>query len=242
MIKMFTEVNTQKMGLKNISGIEDFLMPAEKKSRVFYIPLVTVSPHLMPLWQQEIKRGMDIVISFLAIVILIPVYILIAIGVKLTSKGPILFKQQRIGLHGKPFEMIKFRTMFVNAEKNGPQLSSKEDPRITFFGKFLRKVRLDEIPQLFTVFTGTMSLVGPRPERQYYIDQIVEKVPHYLILLKVKPGLTSWGQIKYGYAENINQMVERLKFDMNYMENMSILTDLKVLIHTIFIVLQASGR
>ena len=145
-------------------------------------------------------------------------------------------------MNGKPFQMIKFRTMYVNAEKNGPQLSSKEDPRITFFGKFLRKVRLDEIPQLFTVLSGTMTLVGPRPERQFYIDQIVEKAPHYLVLLKVKPGLTSWGQIKYGYAENINQMVERLKFDMIYMDNMSILTDIKVLIHTIFTVLQASGR
>ena len=185
---------------------------------------------------------MDIVISFLAIVILIPVYLLVAIGVKLSSKGPILFKQQRIGMNGKPFQMIKFRTMHVNAEKNGPQLSSREDRRITFFGKFLRKVRLDETPQLFTVFTGTMSLVGPRPERQFYIDKIVEKAPHYLILLKVKPGITSWGQIKYGYAENIDQMVERLKFDIKYMENMSILADIKVLIHTIFTVLQASGR
>ena len=185
---------------------------------------------------------MDVVISFLAILILLPIYILTAIGVKLTSKGPVFFKQQRIGKNGKPFQMIKFRTMYVNAEWNGPQLSSKEDPRITSFGKFLRKIRLDETPQLFTVLAGTMSLVGPRPERQYYIDQIVEKAPHYLVLLKVKPGLTSWGQIKYGYAENINQMVERLKFDMIYMENMSILADIRVLIHTIFTVLEASGR
>ena len=242
MIKMFTEVNTPKMSVQNAPTIEDFLKPTAKTYRGFYFPLVKVSTHLMPIWQQKIKRGMDIVISLLAIILLIPVYILTAIGVKLTSKGPIWFKQQRIGMNGKPFQMIKFRTMFVNAEKNGPQLSSKEDPRITSFGKFLRKVRLDETPQLFTVLTGTMSLVGPRPERQYYIDQIVEKAPHYLILLKVKPGITSWGQIKYGYAENINQMLERLKFDMNYMENMSILTDIKVLIHTIGVVLQASGR
>lgn len=239
---MFTEVNPQKMVVKNIPTIENFLQPSVRTSRILYFPLVKVSTHLMPVWQQKIKRMMDIVISLLAIIILLPVYAITAIGVKLTSKGPILFKQQRIGMNGKPFQMIKFRTMYVNAEKNGPQLSSKEDPRITFFGKFLRKVRLDEIPQLFTVLSGTMTLVGPRPERQFYIDQIVEKAPHYLVLLKVKPGLTSWGQIKYGYAENINQMVERLKFDMIYMDNMSILTDIKVLIHTIFTVLQASGR
>lgn len=242
MIKMFTEVNTPNMSVQNAPTIEDFLKPTVKTNRGFYFPLVKVSTHLMPVWQQEIKRGMDIFISLLAIIILIPVYVLTAIGVKLTSKGPILFRQQRIGMNGIPFEMIKFRTMFVNAEKNGPQLSSKADSRITWFGKFLRKVRLDETPQLFTVLTGTMSLVGPRPERQYYIDQIVEKAPHYLILLKVKPGITSWGQIKYGYAENINQMLERLKYDMNYMENMSILNDIKVLIHTIGVVLQASGR
>jgi len=196
----------------------------------------------MPLWQQKIKRVMDIVISLLAIIILSPVFLITAICVRLTSKGPVLFRQQRIGMNGKPFQMVKFRTMYLNAEKNGPQLSSKDDPRITGFGKLLRKVRLDEIPQLFTVFTGTMSLVGPRPERGYYIDQIVEKAPHYLVLLKVKPGLTSWGQIKYGYAENISQMVERLRYDMDYIEKMSIMTDLKVLIHTIFVILQASGR
>jgi exopolysaccharide biosynthesis polyprenyl glycosylphosphotransferase len=242
MIKMFTEVNPPKMVATEIPSIEDFLKPPVVMGRHFYFPFVKVSPHLLPIWQQRIKRVMDIVISSLAIVILAPVYLLIAVCVKLTSKGPVLFRQQRVGMNGKPFQMVKFRTMYLNAEMNGPQLASKDDPRITRFGKLLRKVRLDEIPQLLSVLTGTMSLVGPRPEREYYIDQIVEKAPHYLVLLKVKPGLTSWGQIKYGYAENINQMVERLSFDMDYIEKMSIQTDLKVLIHTIFVILQASGR
>jgi exopolysaccharide biosynthesis polyprenyl glycosylphosphotransferase len=242
MIKMFTEVESPKMVVNEIPTIEDYLMPPAVTNRRFYFPLIKVSPQLMPLWQQKIKRVMDIVISLLAIIILSPVFLITAICVRLTSKGPVLFRQQRIGMNGKPFQMVKFRTMYLNAEKNGPQLSSKDDPRITGFGKLLRKVRLDEIPQLFTVFTGTMSLVGPRPEREYYIDQIVEKAPHYLGLLKVKPGLTSWGQIKYGYAENISQMVERLRYDMDYIEKMSIMTDLKVLIHTIFVILQASGR
>ena len=242
MIKMFTEVDSHKMVVNEIPTIEDYLMPPAVTNRRFYFPLIKVSPQLMPLWQQKIKRVMDIVISLLAIIILSPVFLITAICVRLTSKGPVLFRQQRIGMNGKPFQMVKFRTMYLNAEKNGPQLSSKDDPRITGFGKLLRKVRLDEIPQLFTVFTGTMSLVGPRPERGYYIDQIVEKAPHYLVLLKVKPGLTSWGQIKYGYAENISQMVERLRYDMDYIEKMSIMTDLKVLIHTIFVILQASGR
>lgn len=242
MIKMFTDVDSPKIVATEIPSIEDLLKPPVVTGRHFYFPLVKVSPHLMPVWQQRIKRGMDIVISLLAIIILAPVYLLTAICVKLTSKGPVLFRQQRIGMNGNPFQMVKFRTMYLNAEMNGPQLAIKDDPRITRFGKLLRKVRLDEIPQLFTVLTGTMSLVGPRPEREYYIDQIVEIAPHYLVLLKVKPGLTSWGQIKYGYAENIGQMVERLSFDMDYIEKMSIQTDLKVLIHTIFVILQASGR
>jgi len=242
MIKMFTEVDSPKLVVQDIPMIEDFLKPRVVPGRRFYFPLVKVSPQLMPLWQQKIKRGMDIFISVFGIILLSPVFAITTIGVKLTSKGPVLFRQQRIGMNGKPFEMIKFRTMFVDAEKNGPQLSSKDDPRITSFGKLIRKVRMDEIPQLFTVLTGTMSLVGPRPEREYYIEQIVEKTPHYLVMLKVKPGLTSWGQIKYGYAENISQMVERLRFDMDYMEKMSIMTDLKVLFHTVIVVFQASGR
>lgn len=242
MIKMFTDVDSPKMVTTEIPSIEDFLKPPVVASRHFYFPLVKVSSHLMPVWQQRIKRGMDIVISLLAIIILAPVYLLTAICVKLTSEGPVLFRQQRIGMNGKSFQMVKFRTMYLNAEMNGPQLATKDDPRITRFGKLLRKVRVDEIPQLLTVLSGTMSLVGPRPEREYYIDQIVENAPHYLVLLKVKPGLTSWGQIKYGYAENIGQMVERLSFDMDYIEKMSIQTDLKVLIHTIFVILQASGR
>ena len=242
MIKMFTEVDTPGMVVKGNPTIEDFLKPPAVNSRLFYYPFVKISPQLMPLWQQKIKRGMDIVISIFAIILLFPVFLVTAICVWLTSKGPILFKQQRIGMNGMPFVMVKFRTMYADAEKNGPQLSSKDDPRITGFGKLLRKVRLDEIPQLFTVLSGTMSLVGPRPERAYYIDQIVEKAPHYMVLLKVKPGLTSWGQIKYGYAENISQMVERLSYDMDYIEKMSIQTDLKVLTHTIFVILQASGR
>jgi exopolysaccharide biosynthesis polyprenyl glycosylphosphotransferase len=242
MIKMFTDLDPQKLEVENIPSPEKILKLPFLKGRGSFFPLVKVSHKIMPIWQQYIKRVMDIVISSLAILILSPIYLLTAIGVKLTSKGPILFIQERIGLNGKPFQMIKFRTMFTHAENQGPQLSSKDDPRITRFGKLLRKVRLDEIPQLFTVLSGTMSMVGPRPEREFYINQIVEKAPHYLVLLKVKPGLTSWGQIKYGYAENISQMVERLSFDIDYVENMSIMTDLKVLIHTIFVILQASGR
>jgi lipopolysaccharide/colanic/teichoic acid biosynthesis glycosyltransferase len=166
----------------------------------------------------------------------------LAIGVKCSSKGPIFYLQERIGYQGKPFKIIKFRSMYTDAEKNGPMLSSEEDPRITKFGRFMRRSRLDETPQFFNVLKGDMSLVGPRPERQYYIDKIVEKAPYYRLLLGVKPGITSWGQVKFGYAENVDEMVERMRFDLLYLENMSIQMDIKILIYTVLIILKNEGK
>jgi lipopolysaccharide/colanic/teichoic acid biosynthesis glycosyltransferase len=170
------------------------------------------------------------------------VYLLLAVAVKLGSKGPVLYCHERIGRYGQPFIIYKFRSMYTDAEKEGPALSSKEDPRITPLGRFLRKVRLDEIPQFYNVLMGDMSIVGPRPERQFFIDQIMQVAPHYKHLQKVRPGITSWGQVKYGYAENIDQMVERLKYDIIYIENMSLGVDIKILIYTTLIVLQGRGK
>lgn len=228
--------------IKIIPIMQDFLFGTVKMSAIWHAPLIQISPDLMPAWQQSLKRIMDVVISLVAMIVLIPLYLFTAIGVKLSSKGPVLYSQERIGKHGRSFKMHKFRSMYVDAESNGPQLSSENDPRITPFGRFIRKVRLDEIPQFYTVLKGDMSLVGPRPERQYYIDQIVKRAPHYRLLLKVKPGITSWGQVKFGYASNVDEMVERLKYDILYIENMSIAMDIKILIYTMLIVLQGRGK
>lgn len=236
--------------LRDINGLtisilpqdQDFLLGTVKMSSIMYEPLISINSEFMAPWQRYLKRFLDIFVSLIAIILLIPVYIFLAIGVKCSSKGPIFYFQERIGYQGKPFKIIKFRSMYVDAEKDGPRLSSEHDPRITHFGRFMRKSRLDEFPQFFNVLKGDMSLVGPRPERQYYIDKIVEKAPYYKLLLGIKPGITSWGQVKYGYAENVDQMIERMRFDLLYLENMSIQMDIKILIYTILIVLKKEGK
>lgn len=228
--------------IKIIPDMYDILSGTVKMGNIMGAVLIEVRTDMMPAWQRVLKRWMDVFISALVLLIGMPFFILIGLTVKLSSKGPILFLQERIGWKGKPFKIIKFRTMYTDAEKLGPQLSSKDDPRITPIGKILRKTRLDEFPQFWNVLKGDMSLVGPRPERAYFIEKIKEIAPHYSRLHRVRPGITSWGQIKYGYAENVEQMVERLKFDLLYLENMSLALDMKIFIYTVLIMVQGRGK
>ena len=225
------------------SDRKDLLTGSIKLSAIFSVPLVRISQNLMEPWEFSLKRCFDVVCSIIAILVLIPFYIVIAVIIKCTSKGPVLYSQERIGKNGKPFKMYKFRSMYVDAEKNGPMLSNgDEDPRITPFGRFMRKVRLDETPQFFHVLTGEMSMVGVRPERQFFINQIVKIAPEYKLLQKIKPGMTSWGQVKFGYADTVEQMVERMKYDLLYLENMSLATDIKILLYTFLIIFQGRGK
>ena len=228
--------------IKSLPDTYVILSGTVKMTNIYGALLLEVISDVMPFWQRVVKRGMDFVFSLIAVILLLPFYFFSALAVKLSSPGPIFFLQDRVGKNGRSFKIIKFRTMVVNAEQNGPQLSSEDDPRITRVGKFMRKTRLDEFPQFINVLIGDMSIVGPRPERQFYIDQISKIQPQYNQLTKVRPGITSWGQVKFGYAENVDQMLQRMKFDLLYLKNRSLSLDIKIMFYTFVIVLKAEGK
>lgn len=241
LIRVINDMLAFDVAVKAIPSLYDHLIGRVKMSSIFGTPLFQISYELIPLWQGVVKQAMDYLVAFMALVVLSPLILFLTVLIKLTSKGPVIHSQERVGRHGKPFTLYKFRSMYTDAERSGPALSSKRDPRVTRLGRFMRKTRLDEIPNFVNVLLGDMSLVGPRPERQFFINQIVEKAPHYIHLQKVKPGITSWGQVKYGYAENVDQMVERLNYDLLYLENMSLFVDLKIIIYTLITVFRGRG-
>lgn len=219
----------------------EILTGGARINRLDMSPLVSITSTSMSDWEAAVKRFLDIFISLLSLLIISPFLLYCVIKIKSDSTGPVFYRQDRIGLYGRTFKILKFRTMNIGAENGMPKLSSPNDERITTFGKFLRKYRIDEIPQFWNILKGDMSLVGPRPERRYYINQIIEQAPYYCLLYKIRPGLTSWGPIKIGYADTIEKMIERLNYDLIYMDNMSLLNDFKIMIYTIEIIFKGKG-
>lgn len=225
-----------------VPSLYDMLTGAAMIDEVSDQPLIHITGHKMSDTELCIKRAFDIIVSAAMLVLLSPLYLILTLLVWYSSKGPVFYRQERIGLHGLPFEIIKFRTMCVHAESEIPQLSADNDPRITKVGKWMRKYRLDELPQFWNILRGDMSIVGPRPERRYFINQIEEKAPYYCMIYKIRPGLTSWGPIKVGYTDTLDKMIRRLNYDIVYIENMSLTLDIKIMFHTIGVIFNGKGQ
>ena len=228
--------------IRIIPDMYDILSRTVRLNHAIGEAFIEIPTQLLTEWQKITKRWFDIIASVCAIIITLPVTIYVAIRVKFTDGGPIFYLQERLGHYGTPFYIYKFRSMYKNSEANGPQLTTENDGRITPIGRNIRKYRVDELPQFINVIKGEMSIVGPRAERKFFADQIIQVAPHYRQIFKVQPGITSLGMVKYGYASTVTEMVKRLKYDIIYIENMSIAMDFKIMIYTVLTVVYGRGK
>jgi len=242
-LPVVSSVDDPKVTLKMLPDFHQMVGGYAKTHQIFGLPLVDIQPAEMPTWEWFVKRSLDVLVSAVVLVALLPLILILAIVVRLTSEGPAIYKQLRVGKHGREFTMYKFRSMVNNAEANtGPIWATDDDPRVTRIGYWLRKTRLDEIPQFFNVLFGDMSLVGPRPERPHFVKKYERSIPLYSRRLRVKPGITGWAQVKWKYDESFDDVKERTKYDLFYVENISLRLDVKILMNTLFVVLRAEGK
>ena len=243
LIDIIAKCESENVGMKIVPDLYEILSGQARTSQIYGIPLIDIMPQLMPEWEKKLKRIFDIIISLLILIITSPVLIITAIAIKIDSTGKVFFRQERCGINGSIFKILKFRSMRKDAEKHtGPVWSQKDDPRITKVGKFIRRVRIDEIPQMINVLKGEMSIVGPRPERPYFVEKLSEEIPYYKRRLKVRPGITGWAQVKHKYDETIEDVKVKLRYDLFYIENMSLRMDFKILLRTVFVVLLGKGH
>jgi exopolysaccharide biosynthesis polyprenyl glycosylphosphotransferase len=242
-VDLIARCEGRDIGLKIMPNLYEILSGQARTTQLYGIPLIDINPKLMPVWEEKAKRLMDIVVAIMILFVSSPVIIFAAIAIKIDSKGPIFYRQVRCGLNGKPFKMLKFRSMRQDAEKNtGPVWSQKNDPRITRTGRFIRKVRIDEIPQMWNVLKGEMSLIGPRPERPFFVEQLSKEIPYYKRRLSVRPGVTGWAQVSHKYDESIEDVREKVRYDLIYIENMSLRMDFKIMLRTVLVVLFGKGH
>lgn len=243
LLHVIASCNSHEVSLKIIPDLYDIISGQARTNQIYGFPLIEIMPEIMQPWERAVKRALDICVSFLILLIGLPVWILVAIAIRLDSKGPIFYTQERVGKDEKHFYILKFRSMHDDAEiGSGPVWANKRDPRITRFGKLLRKLRLDEVPQLINVLDGNMSLVGPRPERPFFVAQLAKEIPLYRRRLKVRPGITGWAQIKHKYDESVEDVRKKVQYDLFYIENMSLRMDFKILLNTIAVVMLGKGH
>lgn len=243
LLEVISKCEGNSVDIKIVPDLYDLISGQVRTSQIYGVPLIDVMPELMPEWEKKLKRLMDIVLSLMLLIITLPITILSSIAIKIDSKGPVFYRQERSGMNNKVFKIVKFRTMIKDAEKySGPVWSVKGDSRVTTIGRLLRKTRVDEIPQVYNVLKGDMSFVGPRPERPFFVEKLSQEIPLYKRRLKVRPGITGWAQVKHKYDENIEDVKAKLRYDLYYIENMSLRMDFKIIFRTIFVVLFGKGH